>query len=71
MTSTNRDWDRIARFRSASLRLLAHVRDEHGVHTSGTASQIEIVHATAHRREGTPWHADAWQLPTEDQEVRR
>lgn len=71
MTSTDHDWDHIARLRTAYFGLLTHVRDEHGVHASGTASQIEIVHAAAHRREGTPWHADAWQLPTEDQQVRR
>lgn len=59
---------KLRRLEAAHRRLHAHVRDEHGIESIGSASVLEKYHMLAHQREGTAWH-QAWILPDDDEEV--
>lgn len=61
----------LARLEAAYNALCAHLRDIHGVDPRPvSASHLEVDHQAAHRREGTPWHTDAWRLPDDEDDER-
>jgi hypothetical protein len=47
---------RLSRLEAAYRRLQAHVCDEHGIESAGSASFLEKHHLLAHERRGTRWH---------------
>lgn len=59
----------LERLRTAHKRLQQHLRDAHGIAMGGSANELERRHMAAHRAEGTPWHADAYQLDPPEEPV--
>ena len=52
----------LAQLQAATARLATHTLEVHGIRSIGSASHLEALHMAAHRREGTPWHDDAWSI---------